>query len=46
VLVLAWFDDVLDDAVGSRTKGGDVVVGTEEVMMDPEGMLEILARMK
>jgi hypothetical protein len=41
MLVLAWFDDVLDDAVGSRTKGGDVVVGTEEVMMDPEGMLEV-----
>jgi hypothetical protein len=41
VLVLAWFDDVLDDAVGSRTKGGDVVVGTEEVMMDPKGMLEV-----
>jgi hypothetical protein len=40
VLVLARFDDVLDDAVGLRTKGGDVVVGTEEVM-NPEGTLEV-----
>jgi hypothetical protein len=40
VLALVWFDDVLDDAVGLRIKGGEVVVGMEEVM-NPEGTLEV-----